>query len=410
MPEHHPSRRGLLRTAGVGVGVGAAATGLGLAATPVTASAADVAGTAASSSASSAVHNVRDFGAVGDGSADDTKAFADAVAAAAGGPVVLYVPAGTYVVTAFPDLADGSHVYGDGADASTIEYSGNSTLIWLRNKQRVRFSRLGIFLASGASATAIRISQCFRCSFEQILIRGNHSSDTYPTYVNQQGVVLDQNTGGTTFLDCDINNLGFGIVTSCIQNYVTACKLATNRVGVLGTGGNYSAGLAIANTEFVSDSDPNTTSRHLDIDGPANDWWLTGVWFEGAEVAITVGRSGVGGPSQFGMVNCKVAARTIGVDLQSCRQPHLTDVIFDADTSTPPTELRIDATNCPEGTAIGLISGFRDDIDPQTFPPAWQVLGRRGLYSNAITLRDGSGGLWRLAVAADGTLSTQRAN
>ncbi|MBS2538399.1 hypothetical protein KGQ20_37185 [Catenulispora sp. NF23] len=397
MPEHLPSRRGLLWTAGVG------AAGAALATTPVAAS------PAAPATTGSAVRNVRDFGAVGDGSADDTNAFAAAVAAAAGGPVLLYVPAGDYVVTAFPELADGAQVYGDGADASTIEYPGDGTLIWLQNKQRVRFSRMGIYLTSGANATAVRISQCFRCSFEQVLIRGNHSSDTYPAFVNQQGAVLDQNTGGTAFIDCDINNLGYGIVTSCIQNYVTACKLATNRVGVLGTGSDYNAGLAIANTEFVSDNNPNTTSRHIDIDGPANDWWLTGVWFEGADVAIAVGRSGIGGPSQFGMVNCKIAARTLCLDLQSCRQPHLTDVIFDADTSTAPTELRIDATNCPEGTAIGLISGIRDDIDPQTYPPAWQVLGRRGLYSNTITLRDGAGGLWRLSVATDGTLSAQRA-
>src|SRR4051812_9361223 len=47
--------------------------------------------------------NVRDYGAVGDGVADDTAAVARAYAEAPG-PVVLYLPAGKYLVTAWPDL------------------------------------------------------------------------------------------------------------------------------------------------------------------------------------------------------------------------------------------------------------------------------------------------------------------
>ncbi|HLU66879.1 MAG TPA: glycosyl hydrolase family 28-related protein, partial [Kofleriaceae bacterium] len=42
------------------------------------------------------VSNVRDFGAVGDGATDDTRAFQDALAAAEGG--ALLVPAGRYLI------------------------------------------------------------------------------------------------------------------------------------------------------------------------------------------------------------------------------------------------------------------------------------------------------------------------
>lgn len=446
------------------IGLGAAATGAaatgGLASKAVAAvtgapSKPERAGSrpGASAAPNSVVRNVRDFGAVGDGDADDTAAVASACAPAGSGPLVLYLPAGIYRVTKWPALPDHAQVQGDGADNSTVLYEEDGTLITLQGRQRVRFTRMGIW-ATGRQSTAVRVSGCFRCSFESVLIRGNHTSGNYPAYVKQRGLVLDQNTGGTTFVDCDINNFGYGIVTSCIQNYVTASKLASNHVGVLGTGDNFAAGLAIANTEFVSDRDPHTTDRHIDIDGPANDWWLTNVWFEGADTAVTVGRAGAGGPSQFGMVNCKVAARTVCLDLQHCRQPYLANVIFDADSDAQvPAEMRINSTWCAEGTAVNLISGIHTDIDPAVYPPKWQVTGRGHIYgaqlvgttifnaggeddvlrvqsggdttlsavrsdgtwvshrANAgVVLRDANNVYWRLKVGTDGTLKTERAS
>ncbi len=52
------------------------------------------------------VHNVRDFGAVGDGETDDTEAFQSAIRAAENedGPAVVRVPGGEYVITGFLDI------------------------------------------------------------------------------------------------------------------------------------------------------------------------------------------------------------------------------------------------------------------------------------------------------------------
>ena len=50
-----------------------------------------------------------------------------------------------------------------------------------------------------------------------MVIRGGHVSENYPEFIGQRGVVLDQNTGGTAFINCDITNFGVGITTSCIQ-------------------------------------------------------------------------------------------------------------------------------------------------------------------------------------------------
>lgn len=242
----------------------------------------------------SSARNVRDFGAVGDGKADDTTAIANACAVG-DGLLVLYLPAGAYRVTAWPDLPDYAAVIGDGSDVTTIGYAGDGPLIALRGKHRVSFKRLGIYV-TGATGAAVSLSECFRCSFDSVVLRGGHVSTNYPEFTQQRGVILDQNTGGTAFINCDVNNFGIGLTTRCIQNYVTSSKFTSNYVGVLGTGNDHSAGLSMVNVEFVSDTDPNTTDKHVLIDGAANDWWLTNVWFEGADIALSIGNRDRGGP------------------------------------------------------------------------------------------------------------------
>lgn len=392
--------------------------------------------------------NVRDFGAVGDGVADDTDAVLSAFADA-GERVVVYFPAGNYRVSRWPEMVDYTAVLGDGGDVSTVIYDGDATLIELRNKQRINFRRLGFFATRNGS-TVVSLANCFRCSFDSVVIRGNHSSGTYPDFLDQRGVVLSENTGGTSFVNCDINNFGTGVVTSCIQNYLTSSKLTSNYVGVLGTGNDFNAGLSFANVEFVSDNDPNTTDTHLRIDGASNDWWLANVWFEGCDKAVVVGEPGRGGPAQFGMVNCKVAARTICIDLRYCRQPYLANVRFDPDPDRQPVELRIDAAGCAHGTAVGLVSSAADDIALDTFPPGWIVTGRgvasaptfvgtvvaRGSTEGVdlvqartvndelvaavlpsgtwlsersdggVVLKDSAGAYWRLTVETDGSVRT----
>lgn len=354
-----------------------------------------------------AARNVRDFGAVGDGAADDTAAIARA-AAVGDHPAVIYLPAGAYRVSSWPDLPDYATVVGDGSDLTTIGYDGDGTLIALRHRQRVSFKRLGIYSTS-PNATSVSLSGCFRCSFDSVVIRGGHISENFPEFANQRGVVLDENTGGTSFINCDINNFGVGITTSCIQNYLTACKITSNYIGILGTGNDHNAGMAITNVEFVSDRDPHTTDKHIHIDGAANDWWLTNVWFEGAETALSVGQHDRGGPAQFGMVNCKIAARSVCLDLLYCRQPYLANVAFDQDTDQIPIELRIDPNGCPEGTAVNLISGSVYDFDPATFPAGWNVTGRGQVlganFARTVITRAGAGGADLLqAQSTDGSV------
>jgi hypothetical protein len=69
--------------------------------------------------------NVKDFGATGNGSTDDSVAIANAVtasktASATGGPVALYFPAGTYIVTAV-EMYTHCFYYGDGPDLTCVK-------------------------------------------------------------------------------------------------------------------------------------------------------------------------------------------------------------------------------------------------------------------------------------------------
>ncbi len=65
--------------------------------------------------------SVRDFGAVGDGKADDTAAFKKAIEAGAG--KVIHIPAGRYVITDLLEIrTSGTKLLGDGPDATVLYF------------------------------------------------------------------------------------------------------------------------------------------------------------------------------------------------------------------------------------------------------------------------------------------------
>lgn len=108
--------------------------------------------------------NVRDYGAVGDGSTDDTSAINDAIAALIlVGSGVLYFPAGTYKVTAgLTALSVPCLVLGDGrasTDGTTdsisqVRFDTTSGTLFTVTSDNVSFSKLALYNGTGGTLTA----------------------------------------------------------------------------------------------------------------------------------------------------------------------------------------------------------------------------------------------------------------
>ncbi len=94
--------------------------------------------------------SVRDFGAIGDGTTDDTAAFAAAIAAAPQGSAVR-VPAGTYLVRGGLTIAKGIVLCGDGPDASRLVFEGDAPGISIIKYDRGDFVAVRSGVGKGTS-------------------------------------------------------------------------------------------------------------------------------------------------------------------------------------------------------------------------------------------------------------------
>lgn len=124
--------------------------------------------------------NLKDFGAVGDGSADDTAALQAWLAAITAGKVG-YAPAGTYKFTsALSKAASRIAVVGDGAYQTIFKYAGASTTIDLLTIGDGTSGYNGVVLSSFrvmsdtlmTAGTALRLRKIGRSSLHQIVVDG----------------------------------------------------------------------------------------------------------------------------------------------------------------------------------------------------------------------------------------------
>lgn len=336
--------------------------------------------------------NVRDYGAEGDGVADDTDAINATITAArayGGTDVVgqaIYFPPGKYMVGSTITPPDYTTFKGDSRYTVTIQYTGSTgNLFEFINKFGCGFEDLRITLplvTAPATVTAFYMSNCFQFTFHRCVVDGNHNglqSDPQST-----GFELRDNTGDCRFVACDINNFGAGIRTSTIQNFVQNCTLSGNKYGIYGDAGSFTAGMVVQSTTFVgtgSAASTGVSEKHIVVDRTANMWRIIGCWFEGCRVGIQIGESGTGGPTEFGVIGCFIAGVDIGIDVQHVSRPFLTNITFATDGTGTPTgtyaDIKIDATNANNGICMGVRPAADFDLDPTIFPVGW-VLFRLG--------------------------------
>lgn len=152
--------------------------------------------------------SVKDFGAIGNGIANDTLAFQDAINASANRQI--YIPSGTYIVTSVAG-ASNMEFLGENQESTVIKRKNNDTtslpMFNFNNKQKIKFSNLTFDgnKASQAVAKAIfNFDACETVTIDSCTIKGAFGNN---------GVNLTNGTGesneeeiritNSTIKDCD---------------------------------------------------------------------------------------------------------------------------------------------------------------------------------------------------------------
>lgn len=172
--------------------------------------------------------NVMDYGAVGDGIADDTAAIQAAINAGKASSVTVYMPTGIYKVTATLDLSGSGEVrlVGDGP-GHTLIYSTVTTTagILLGGSATTRKSGVsGIFLRASAGLPAVQVSGNYGINVSDGAGDGVYVRDCWITGFANHAIRVAGQTGPTVIEDVQIDHCaGYGIAfietgTGCAQD------------------------------------------------------------------------------------------------------------------------------------------------------------------------------------------------
>lgn len=181
---------------------------------------------------------VEDFGAVGDGVADDTNAFKNALAAAALNGYTIYIPAGTYNLTdtlRIDAAAKPFALVGQHRDLVTLKRAGAYALsvldfricngVYLRD-----FTVDGGRAAFGAAGQGVGLNQCNNGTVERLRVVNytntavTFSTDGVPANVYYNNHIRDciADGGGLAANGFNLAQTTFGSLTGCIvQNLLT---------------------------------------------------------------------------------------------------------------------------------------------------------------------------------------------
>ena len=189
--------------------------------------------------------SVKDFGAVGDGSNNDTSAFISAIASVTASGARLYVPEGIYIITSTLTVSGQLNLYGDGIINTIIKASGNFSAVFTFSASAAYCLFANLSIRSDSSTTSCVIVQrpAVVIRFYSVEFYGDKSGDLvysngdnlefescswYLGIRDTNAVNLDCFNQNTGFLNCRIGGLGTGIIIS--NNFAPASRVEGTRI------------------------------------------------------------------------------------------------------------------------------------------------------------------------------------
>lgn len=177
--------------------------------------------------------SVKDFGAVGNGVADDTLAFSYAVSSLSSGGI-LFVPPGTYKVTSGLTLSKPIRIIGSAPNASVIAPYGNFDLFTFNGgSMGAGVKDLGISASGMTGGNCVAVNTADRTAFENLIIttpyngfdvRQANVCSIRQVWMNSVRGAYGIQWYGTTGVRSDVLDLD-NVVMSCSSNTVGATGL-----------------------------------------------------------------------------------------------------------------------------------------------------------------------------------------
>lgn len=220
------------------------------------------------------VYNVRDYGATGNGTTDDTTAFNNTLTAGAGATV--YIPSGTYALTpgVLSNIPTGTKVLGAGIGKSIVEcisgFNGNNNLIQIVSVTDVEISGLTID-GNKANNTnfqyGLYISTSSNCSAHNLQVQ-NWNGDGVQLYNCTTCMVHDVFSTENVYHGFEVEQCVRCTVSSCrgYNNTVHGIILTPGEVGSTGSQGNHVIGCSFDNNATFGicvNWDNASTGAHL---------------------------------------------------------------------------------------------------------------------------------------------------
>lgn len=216
-------------------------------------------------------YNVKSYGAVGDGNADDTAAIQSALGAASGGGVVFF-PMGAYKITSVLNLPAGVTILGAGVEGTRILPSTQGQVVFQRLQSalgaaNLSIQQLEIDCRSTSGVIAVNLTLTMFVSIAQVIFTGcqqNLNADRC-----NEVVLANCMARGTSSLKAGVIN----VFSSDPNDYAFSVKIDKYLVRNVGTG---LAGDAITFTRVVG-----AVVSNLDINDGHIGGTVNGVVFRG---------------------------------------------------------------------------------------------------------------------------------